>query len=75
MDNQANRGSDFAMSLSTIALWISTCNTQKKSQWCIRQVLTEKYPNIPVYSFSWPRRGACSVGDPGLLAKFININK
>ena len=52
MDNQANRGSDFAMSLSTIALWISTCNTQKKSQWCIRQVLTEKYPNIPVYSFS-----------------------
>ena len=30
MDNQANRGSDFAMSLSTIALWISTCDTKKK---------------------------------------------
>ena len=30
MDNQANCGSDFAMSLSTIALWISTCNTQNK---------------------------------------------
>ena len=30
MDDQANRGSDFAMSLSTIALWIFTCNTQKK---------------------------------------------
>ena len=36
MDNQANRGSDFAMSLSTIALRISTCDTKKKSQWCIK---------------------------------------
>ena len=51
MDNQANRGSDFAMSLSTIALWISTCDTKKRVNGVLRHVLTKEYPNIPVYSF------------------------
>ena len=51
MDNQANRGSDFTMSLSTIALWISTCDTKKKSQWYMKARFDRGIPQYTSIQF------------------------